>query len=111
MAKDIRGELRTTAEDVDLAAFFREAVNAEKQTTCPKCRTGVTIPDWSARARVIQLLLEQGYGKAPTQTDGPAVDLAEDPARWTPTERAHAATHISKLAKLTDTKSLSSSPS
>jgi hypothetical protein len=90
MAKDVRQNLRDTAEDVDLAAFFREA--AKSESSCRQCKA--PIPDWNARTSALRLLLEQGYGKAPAQDDKPAIDLADDPSTWTPEQRAAAATEL-----------------
>lgn len=53
-----------------LEAFFRTALQASKGTwvTCGNCnrRSEVEVPDWSARSRIVETMLEQGFGKIAT---------------------------------------------
>jgi hypothetical protein len=53
--------------DEKIAAFFEDALSAEKTAwgTCDGCRKRfpVEVPDWNARAKVLELLLNQGYGR------------------------------------------------
>jgi hypothetical protein len=66
---------RRLAEDVErlydgrISGFLEEALAAERSVwgTCSHChrKTEVSVPDWNARTRALQLALEQGYGKVP----------------------------------------------
>lgn len=69
-AEDVRSRIAADlARDYDgtIGSFFQEALGAERETwaTCSKCnhRTRVDVPDWSARTRALQLMIEQGYGR------------------------------------------------
>ncbi len=83
--RDVRAGLRATASDSldDLTGFFSEAIRATKSVH-GKCACGksvsVVAPDWAARARVVELLLREGYGKAP-DADTTASDVDELAAR------------------------------
>jgi hypothetical protein len=66
----VRERIAEALESVDpdaLRRFVQEALAAERTiwTTCPTCekRHQVDVPDWSARANVIDRLLTQGYGR------------------------------------------------
>jgi len=58
------------AQDVEalyeekIQAFFEEALGAEKKAwgTCDGCRkkVEVDVPDWNARAKVLEMLFNQG---------------------------------------------------
>lgn len=52
---------------------FRDALEAEKSTwvSCPHCRrkSEVSVPDWHARGKMIELMLTQGFGR-PKQEEG-----------------------------------------
>jgi hypothetical protein len=63
------------AEDADnlypaIKSFFEEALNAERKvwTTCNHCdrRTEAEVPDWNARAKILETLLNQGFGRPPS---------------------------------------------
>lgn len=78
-----RESLRRTAESVsdDLGAFFVEAVKADRSVSakCPNCTRAVTVtvPDWSARVRAIEVMLSQGYGKPTDANEGAGAQLEE----------------------------------
>jgi hypothetical protein len=65
--------------DEKLRPFFDEALKAEKQVwgTCSKCqhRTPIEVPDWSARAKVVELLLTQGFGRPKNEDEAASVTL------------------------------------
>jgi hypothetical protein len=63
------------AQDADnlypaIKSFFEEALNAKRKvwTTCTHCdrRTEVEVPDWNARAKILETLLNQGFGRPPS---------------------------------------------
>jgi hypothetical protein len=74
MAEDGRGRLREAADQFsgEVAEFFAEMLKADK-TTRASCSCGrkfdVSVPDWSARARAIEVLLSHGYGRPGQQRD------------------------------------------
>ena len=67
--QSVRERLRSAGESsVDqIERFFLEALDATRQlhTTCTHCHrsTRVTVPDWSARLRAVEALIDQGYGR------------------------------------------------
>ena len=54
----------------DLAAFFKSALEADRKVwvTCSHCdkRTEAEIPDWTARAKTLEMMLNQGFGRPPS---------------------------------------------
>jgi hypothetical protein len=54
----------------DLAAFFKNALEADRKVwvTCSHCdrRTEAEIPDWTARAKAVEMMLNQGFGRPPS---------------------------------------------
>jgi hypothetical protein len=54
----------------DLAAFFKNALEADRKVwvTCAHCdrRTEAEIPDWTARAKAVEMMLNQGFGRPPS---------------------------------------------
>ena len=71
MAKssDVRERLRAAGESQaeKIEAFFVEALDAQKElwVTCGKCqrKTQVVVPDWHARTKAVESLLDRGYGR------------------------------------------------
>jgi hypothetical protein len=66
----VRDHIAQALESVDpdvINTFVREALAAEKTVwgTCDGCRKRfpVEVPDWNARANVVDKLLTQGYGR------------------------------------------------
>src|SRR5262249_43978525 len=66
----VRKRIADALESVDpdlLARFVQDALAAEKTVwgTCDGCRKRfpVEVPDWNARANVVDKLLTQGYGR------------------------------------------------
>lgn len=55
-----------------IKTFFQDALNAERTiwTTCQHCdrRTEVEVPDWTARAKILETLLNQGFGRPPSSS-------------------------------------------
>jgi hypothetical protein len=55
----------------DLAAFFKDALEADRKVwvTCSHCdrRTEAEIPDWTARAKAVEMMLNQGFGRPPSR--------------------------------------------
>jgi hypothetical protein len=56
-----------------MLALFDDALTAERVMwrTCGQCgnkQVRVDVPDWNARLKVVELMLEQGFGK-PAPTD------------------------------------------
>jgi hypothetical protein len=68
----VRERIAKDAEGMyaDLAAFFKSALEADRKTwvTCAHCdrRTEVEIPDWTARAKAVEMMLNQGFGRPPS---------------------------------------------
>jgi hypothetical protein len=72
-----RGIRRRIADDLEavyeerVSSFFTEALEATKDVwaTCTHCnrKTPVQTPDWNARTRALQLMIEQGYGRPKTE--------------------------------------------
>jgi hypothetical protein len=54
----------------DLAAFFKNALEADRKVwvTCSHCdrRIEAEIPDWTARAKAVEMMLNQGFGRPPS---------------------------------------------
>jgi hypothetical protein len=54
----------------DLAAFFKSALAADRKVwvTCSHCerRTEAEIPDWTARSKAVEMMLNQGFGRPPS---------------------------------------------
>jgi len=68
--RDVRQRIAEDAErvyDEKIGAFFEEALSAEKSAwaTCKHCqhKIQVDVPDWSARTRALETLLNQGFGR------------------------------------------------
>jgi hypothetical protein len=67
----VRERIAKDAESMyaDLAAFLKSALEADRKTwvTCAHCdrRTEVEIPDWTARAKAVEMMLNQGFGRPP----------------------------------------------
>lgn len=96
MAEGGRGRLREAADafSEDVAEFFKEMLGAER-TTRASCQCGrkfdVAVPDWTARARAIEVLLAQGYGRPGQQRDEAAdlgAALVKDASDLSADERA-----------------------
>jgi hypothetical protein len=53
-----------------LAEFFRNALAADRKVwvTCSHCdrRTEAEIPDWTARSKAVEMMLNQGFGRPPS---------------------------------------------
>ena len=68
----VRERIAQDAESMytDLAAFFKNALEADRKVwvTCSHCdrRTEVEIPDWTARAKAVEMMLNQGFGRPPS---------------------------------------------
>jgi hypothetical protein len=87
-----RGVRTRIAEDLESAyderigAFLNEALDAKRAVwgTCLHCnrKTEVEVPDWSARTRALQLMLEQGFGSPRQHRESEAVTIiVERPPR------------------------------
>lgn len=54
----------------DLASFFKNALEADRKVwiSCDHCgrRTEAAIPDWTARAKAVEMMLNQGFGRPPS---------------------------------------------
>jgi hypothetical protein len=59
--------------DASIAAFFEDALAAEKVAwaDCSTCRhrVKVSVPDWGARVRALELLLNQGFGRPSSEAE------------------------------------------
>jgi hypothetical protein len=73
----VRERIAKDAESMyaDLAAFFKNALEADRKVwvTCSHCdrRTEAEIPDWTARAKAVEMMLNQGFGRPPSgDSDG-----------------------------------------
>jgi hypothetical protein len=82
-----------TAEEYELlrVSLF-EALKAEREmfATCDHCRhrTRVVVPDWTARVKAIETLLNQGLGRPePEQTSCPRCELSRRLAEMSREER------------------------
>jgi hypothetical protein len=68
---DVRAQLaRDTAEEYELLrSALLDALRAEREAfvTCPNCqkRHPVVVPDWTARVKAVETLLNQGFGVKP----------------------------------------------
>jgi hypothetical protein len=68
----VRERIAKDAESMyaDLAAFFKNALEDDRKVwvTCSHCdrRTGAEIPDWTARAKAVEMMLNQGFGRPPS---------------------------------------------
>jgi hypothetical protein len=68
----VRERIAKDAEGMysDLAAFFKNALEADRKVwvTCSHCdkRTEAEIPDWTARAKAVEMMLNQGFGRPPS---------------------------------------------
>jgi hypothetical protein len=68
----LRERIAKDAESMyaDLAAFFKNALEADRKVwvTCSHCdrRTEAEIPDWTARAKAVEMMLNQGFGRPPS---------------------------------------------
>jgi hypothetical protein len=68
---DVRAQLaRDTAEEYELLrGALLDALRAEREAfvTCPNCdkRHPVVVPDWTARVKAVETLLNQGFGAKP----------------------------------------------
>jgi hypothetical protein len=71
-----RQAIRETSDRLadDVAAFFEDALQSEREvwTTCGKCnrKTLVSVPDWAARQRAVEAMLDQGYGRPKPEGEG-----------------------------------------
>ena len=89
---DVRTRLREAGEESAgrIEAFFLDALDASKEvwSTCGKCsrRTAVVVPDWSARLKAVEALLDQGYGRV-RQEDSEDAGLTLIVERKTPSLR------------------------
>jgi hypothetical protein len=69
--RDVRAKLADLAASryERLEEFLDEALESEKESwvACPHCRRKheVAVPDWNARLRVVETLLNQGFGRPP----------------------------------------------
>jgi hypothetical protein len=73
----VRERIAKDAESMyaDLAAFFKNALEADRKVwvTCSHCdrRTETEIPDWNARSKAVEMMLNQGFGRPPAgENDG-----------------------------------------
>jgi hypothetical protein len=73
----VRERIASDADNLypNIKAFFEDALKAERRTwvTCDHCnrRTEVEVPDWNARAKIVETLLNQGFGRPSSgDTDG-----------------------------------------
>ena len=68
----VRQRIAADAESMyaDLATFFKNALEADRKVwvTCSHCerRTEAEIPDWTARAKAVEMMLNQGFGRPPS---------------------------------------------
>jgi hypothetical protein len=68
----IRERIAQDAESLygELAEFFKNALEADRKVwvTCSHCdkRTEAEIPDWTARAKAVEMMLNQGFGRPPS---------------------------------------------
>jgi hypothetical protein len=68
---DVRAQLaRDTADEYELLrSALLDALRAEREAfvTCPNCqkRHPVVVPDWTARVKAVETLLNQGFGVKP----------------------------------------------
>jgi hypothetical protein len=68
----VRERIAKDAESMyaDLAAFFKHALEADRKVwvTCSHCdrRTEAEIPDWTARSKAVEMMLNQGFGRPPS---------------------------------------------
>ena len=68
----VRERIAKDAESMyaDLTAFFKNALEADRKVwvTCAHCdrRTEAEIPDWTARAKAVEMMLNQGFGRPPS---------------------------------------------
>lgn len=85
--RDFRARMREDADKLypDIIESLKVALDSEvtKWGDCPKCgkRVPVAFPDLHGRAKAIQLLIEQGYGK-PTETIEVSAVMEADLERW-----------------------------
>jgi hypothetical protein len=65
----VREKIARAAEDSSeqLQRFFEDALAADRKVwaSCPACskRHEVEIPDWTARTKVVETMLNQGFGR------------------------------------------------
>jgi hypothetical protein len=65
----VREKIAQAAEESSeqLQRFFEEALAADRKvwSSCPACskRHEVEIPDWNARTKVVETMLNQGFGR------------------------------------------------
>jgi hypothetical protein len=77
----VRGRIAQAAEQnyEALERFFQDALNAEKSVSarCDNCHRIVTIavPDWVARNKVVDTMLNQGFGRPPAESAGGGGEL------------------------------------
>jgi hypothetical protein len=68
----VRERIAKDAESMyaELAAFLKNALEADRKiwVTCSHCdrRTEAEIPDWTARAKAVEMMLNQGFGRSPS---------------------------------------------
>ena len=73
---DVRSRIASDAGkhyEEKISVFFSEALDAEKVVwaDCSHChhRVKLTVPDWSARVRALELLLNQGFGRVSSEAE------------------------------------------
>ena len=97
---DVRSRIASDAGkhyEEKISVFFSEALDAEKTlwADCSHChhRVKLTVPDWGARVRALELLLNQGFGRVSSESEtGSTTIIVERPPRhqhlveagWTP---------------------------
>jgi hypothetical protein len=65
----IRQRIAEQAEELgpELRSFFTDALAAHRETHvgCPSCnkRFPIMVPDWNARCKIVETMLNQGYGR------------------------------------------------
>jgi hypothetical protein len=80
-SETVRGRIAQAAEQnyEALERFFHDALNAEKSVSarCDNCHRMITIavPDWVARNKVVDTMLNQGFGRPPAESAGGAGDV------------------------------------
>ena len=68
----VRERIAKDAETMygELAEFFRNALAADRKVwvTCSHCdrRTEAEIPNWTARSKAVEMMLNQGFGRPPS---------------------------------------------
>src|SRR5262249_26040778 len=91
----VRKRIADALESVDpdlLTRFVQDALAAEKTVwgTCDGCRKRfpVEVPDWNARANVVEKLPTQASGRPRSEEEGPGRGFVLQPTRVSPTADA-----------------------